>query len=567
MSDPVAISACLQHWARVKRDHPALLFLPDGEAEGPRLTYGELHSRSASVAKRLKAIGVRGRPVLLLYPSGPDFIAALFGCFYAGAVAVPLPLNIRHHSFERIRLVISDADPVAILTVEGSQAALRAMAPDLPCLATDIFEDDPAEPALLQGQDPAIMQYTSGSTGDPKGVVLTHSAIMANMKMQRYALGEDVDTRFLSWLPLFHDMGLFGALLISIYYGADCVFLPPVSFLQKPDRWLRAISRYRATISGGPNFAFDLCSRRVARMALDGVDLSSWKIAFCGAERVRAGTLEAFAATFSAWGFETSALFPCYGLAEATLFVSGGPRGSGIRLSEPAGIAAGQVVSCGKLAPQQLVKIVDPDSETEVAEGERGEIWISGDHVGRGYWSDAGKTAKTFHAVLEGHPCRFLRTGDLGFLRDRELYVTGRLKDTLIVRGQNIAPDDVEATVAESVQGFAATTAAFAVDVDDVERIVVVQEIEREYLRRLDPKSAISAAADAVAERHGFKLHDLVLVPPGAIPKTTSGKVQRRRCREAYLAASLKTLLAWRAPVAGGASTRGSAARPQHRPR
>ncbi len=539
MTPPSDISTRLRHWALGKPDQAALIFLGDGETETQRLSYGALYDGAARVARRLSACGAGGRPVLLLYPPGLEFVTALFGCFHAGAAAAPLPFQARNQSYERIRLIIADAAPAVVLTLAASLETARAMAAGVPCLATDADLDDPAPPAPSTAGDPAVLQYTSGATGAPKGVVVSRGAVTANLEMIRRNFEIDEATRYVSWLPVFHDMGLFGCVLEPVYCGATCVLMPPLAFLQKPQRWLQAVSRYRATLSGGPNFAFDHCNRRFERMALDGVDLSTWEIAFCGAERVRLRTMQTFARLFQPFGFRATSLFPCYGMAETTLLVSGGPKGGGVRTAEAPGASAAPVVSCGALAPGQTVAIVDPHTRSPAPAG---EIWISGDHVASGYWNDPHKSAETFHASLSDGSGRFLRTGDIGFVHDGDLYVTGRLREMLIVRGANISPDDVELTVATSVKGFAGVSAAFSIDVDELERIVVVQEVERDQLRTLDPASAISEALAAVAEQHGFRLYDLVLAYPGAIPRTTSGKVQRRRCREAYLAGTLRAM-------------------------
>ncbi len=540
--DPASISARLQHWAIEKPNTPALIFLSDGQDEAGRLTYGELHDRAAACAGELLVRGAQGRPVLLLYPPGLEFVTALMGCFYAGAIAVPVPFQARNQSYERIRLIIENATPAVVLTVAASAETAGIIAGATPCLATDTGLEGDAEPVRLAGSDAAVLQYTSGSTGNPKGVVVTHGAVTANLEMLRSGFQVDQTSRYVNWLPLFHDMGLFGNLLIALYCGALGVLMPPLSFLQRPQRWLDAIGRYGATISGGPNFAYDLCVRRFARMSIDGLDLSTWQIAFCGSERVRLGTMQSFARLFEPFGFKASALFPCYGLAEATLFVSGGPKGFGVRTVEAGASPGGAVVSCGVLGSNQTVMVVDPQTRLAVADGAPGEIWISGDHIASGYWNDPGKTVEAFDATLPDEPGKFLKTGDIGFVRDGELYVTGRTRDMLIIRGTNIDPDDVEVTVAASSPGFSGVAAAFSIDVDDVEQIVVVQEVERVHLQTLAPQAAIADALAAVAEQHGFRLYDLVLAYPGAIPKTTSGKVQRQRCRAAYLAGALRTV-------------------------
>jgi acyl-CoA synthetase (AMP-forming)/AMP-acid ligase II len=493
---------------------------------------------------------------MLIYPPGLDFIPALYGCLYAGAIAVPVPHLLPRRAAERTAAIAAAVAPAAVLSLSAlaNVAELRAASAELagiPWLATDGMEPDQADdgtgPAAVDPATPAILQYTSGSTSAPKGVIVSHGNLLANMAMIRDGFGHDEHTRFVSWLPMFHDMGLVGCLLQPVYLGASCVTMSPLSFLQKPVRWLRAIAQNGGTTSGAPNFAFDLCTRNIRDDDCEGLDLRSWRVAFCGAEPVRPDTLRRFADRFARHGFRAEALFPCYGLSEAALFVSGGPPGHGMRTTTLDVAAAGTpahrvIASSGRCCDGQDVVIVDPDTRRPVGATEIGEIWLAGPHVGLGYWQRPEETAAVFDGSL-GDGRRFLRTGDLGFRLDDDLYVTGRLKDLIILRGGNHHPEDIEATATRSHPALAgAGAAAFLIEDGGEPRLIVLLEIDRRYLAGLDPGAVSAAAATAVTAGHGLRPHEIGLVRPGALPRTTSGKIQRHRCRSAYLAAELPRL-------------------------
>jgi natural product biosynthesis luciferase-like monooxygenase protein/amino acid adenylation domain-containing protein/FkbM family methyltransferase len=547
----------------------ACVFLPDGEVEQARLTYAELDARARTIAAALQRRGAAGERALLLYPPGLDFVAAFFGCFYAGAVAVPAYPPRSGREQPRLRSILEDAKPSFALApapvaarlddlaaeLPGLEQAERLMTDDLPLSLAEEWEEPCLGPADL-----AFLQYTSGSTSEPKGVMVSHGNLMANEEAIRAACDHDERSTFVSWLPIYHDMGLIGAVLQPLYVGAFCVLMPPLAFLQQPVRWLRAISRYRACTSGAPDFAYELCARKIPPEQREGLDLSSWRIAFNGAEPVRAGTLERFAAAFAPHGFRPEAFFPCYGLAEATLLVTGeagsapdvrafqGLDGERPVAVEESAERARRLVSCGP--PRQEVAIADPETGAERAAGEVGEIWVSGPSVAHGYWGRPEESEKTFHARLAGRPGPgFLRTGDLGFLLDGRLFVTGRLKDLILVRGRNLYPQDLELTVQTSHPALAGVGAAFAVEEGEAERVVAVQEIDPR--RVSEAGEALESARRAVAEEHEAALHALVLVRPGAVPRTTSGKVQRRLCRRMFLEGSLEPVAEWRAEEPG----------------
>jgi len=542
------------------------------------LGYRDLDEKARAVAALLQDSMAPGERVLLLYPPGLDFVAAFFGCLYAGAVAVPAYPPQSSRALARLAPIVHDARPALALTttaIQGQVAALRTLGgiacrttDDLPAGAATAWRAPAVEPETL-----AFLQYTSGSTALPKGVMVEHRHLLHNQEMIRRAFGQSRASVIVGWLPLYHDMGLIGNVLQPLYVGAHCVLIPPLAFLQQPGRWLGAISRFRGTTSGGPNFAYDLCARKVPAAMLEELDLSSWEVAFNGAETVRAETMERFARVFAPCGFRRQAFFPCYGLAEATLFVAGGTRDRPPvvasfaarelergRAVAPAGDEARrELVSCGRPWMEQLLAIVDPATGDRCPAGQLGEIWVAGASVAAGYFRRPEATASDFGARLGAGP-PYLRTGDLGFLVDGELFVAGRLKDLVILRGRNLYPQDVELAVERSHPALRpGCGAAFAVEVDGEERLVVVQEVDRHYAAGLTPLEA--AIRRAVAEEQEAQIHVLVLVRAGSIPKTSSGKIQRRACRELFLAGKL-ALFGGAPPGAAAASGAASTAGP-----
>ncbi len=464
----------------------------------------------------------------------------------------------------QLRAILRDASPRAVLAPAAMSSRLEAAAEQLPELrrrpwvASSEVADARAAAwtaTLLEEGAPAFLQYTSGSTGTPKGVIVSHGNLLHNQEMIRRAFGQSESSVIVGWLPLYHDMGLIGNVLQPLYVGARCILMSPMAFLQRPARWLQAISRYGATTSGGPNFAYDLCARRIGDAERGELDLSRWEVAFNGAEPVRAPTLERFAAAFGPQGFRREAFYPCYGLAEATLFVAGGDLGIAPREllvgEEPltqgrivplSGEAAGgrSLVSCGRAWSGQTVRIVDPETGLPCGPDRIGEIWVGGPSVAQGYWNRPEETARLFGARLVGGET-FLRTGDLGFMAAGELYVTGRLKDLIILRGRNLYPQDIELTAERSHPALrAAGGAAFAVEMEAEERLVVVHEVERRS--RFETEAVAEALRAAVAEEHGAQVHEVVLIAAGTLPRTTSGKVQRQECRARYLAGGLQAI-------------------------
>jgi acyl-CoA synthetase (AMP-forming)/AMP-acid ligase II len=524
----------LERWSIEGSQRKALILLGDGENETESLTFADLHSAAIGVATKLSALGVAGQAVLVLPRNGIKFAVALMGCLYAGAVGVPCSSGPRNRGRERIEAIAADCRPAAALgTNEIDDLAGTLEQLSIPAVRlNDAYAKGQGIAFGRSPQGPALLQYTSGSTGSPKGVIITDRNLSANLEMLAGAFGVHHESVFLTWLPLFHDMGLIANLLTAIYSGVPCVLMPPLSFYQRPDRWLRAISQFGATISGGPNFAFEFLLRRYDRLKLTGVDLSRWEVAFCGAEVVRSFTMRRFAQQFGHLGFRAGALYPCYGLAEATVFVTGSEPNGGARTTLR---GDREVVSCGRPPDGTLVTIVHPDDQTPLAEGEIGEIWIAGKHVSPGYWNKPEISELTFGAKLQSTgDVRFLRTGDLGWVCDGELFFAGRLKDLIVWRGSNVYPEDIEATAANCNPAFAATNAVFAIEVGNEEAVVLIQEIARPSSQSFAPARALADLMAGVTEAHGFPPYDVAFVRPGTLPRTTSGKVQRKRCRELY---------------------------------
>jgi amino acid adenylation domain-containing protein len=568
MSDRATIVHLLRHRAETAGDRLAFTFLVEGDVEErlTRLTYAEIDAHARAVAAQLQQAGAGGGRVVLLLPPGLDFVAAFLGCLYAGAVAVPALPPRRRGAGERLRSILGDARPRAVLSNADLAPVLESLAEEMPELRAvrRLNVDAPGaaeagawrEPALA-ASDLAFLQYTSGSTAAPKGVRVTHGNLLANEELIRRAFGQSADDVVVGWLPLHHDMGLIGNVLQPLYTGAQCHLMSPLAFLQRPARWLEAVSRLRATTSGGPNFAYELCLRKVTAAEREGLDLSSWRVAFNGAEPVRAETLRRFAAEFAPCGFRPEAFHPCYGLAEATLLVSCGPGGGArVRALSAAALEEGktedaapddrkrELVGCG--APLQTVLVVAPQTCVPCPAGRVGEVWVAGPSVPAGYWERPDETAETFGAFLADGSGPFLRTGDLGFLSEDgpagELFLTGRIKDLIILRGRNHYPQDLELTAERSHPdlrpgGGAAFSIEAAAETGDEERLVLVHELVRHPRAGIEEIAA--AVRRAVAEEHGVTAAEVVFLRPETLPRTTSGKVRRRACHDAWLAGTL----------------------------
>lgn len=551
--------------ARAERtpELPAFTFLDRGETEAGSLSYGDLDRRARALGVRLRRR--RGERVLLLFPAGLDFVAAFFGTLAAGAVAVPVGLPRLSRNAERLCAIARDARPAVVLTTAELLPRVRSWVEELPelraveWLAADEAGEEPAgawSPPEGAASDLAFLQYTSGSTASPKGVMISHGNLLHNCEYLRSIAEDDEESAGASWLPHFHDMGLIDGILHPVYSGYPSYLMSPLSFLQKPARWLQAISRYRVTNSGGPDFAFDLCARKITPEQREGLDLRSWRMAYDGAEPVRRRTLETFAAAFAGCGFRWRSFYPVYGLAESTLVVSSGQLADEPKLLETdaAALETGRIelpapgarslslVGCGRVSCGMRAVIADPESGIPRRSGEIGEIWVSGPSVAQGYWERPEETFQTFGAFTPGGEGPFLRTGDLGFLHGDELFVAGRLKDLVILAGRNHHPQDLELSAERAHPAVRPSCcAAFAVDVDGEERLVIAAEIGREAAgedRALE--GAVAAAIRrAVSEDHDVQVHQVVLLKPGTIPKTSSGKLRRQACRAGFLAREL----------------------------
>jgi acyl-CoA synthetase (AMP-forming)/AMP-acid ligase II/predicted N-acetyltransferase YhbS len=544
----------------------AFTFVEDGGGER-RLTYAELDRRARTLAVALVARGLAGERALLVVPPGLEYVVALLGSFYAGVVAVPAyPPPARGRGLADLERVAEDAEVRAGVTIAGLIGTLSS--PSRPASALSRLEwidaggvearrSEDWRPPAIGPEAVALLQYTSGSTTEPRGVVLTHGNLVRTARLISEAFDLTTADRSVTWLPPYHDMGLVGGLLEPLYAGASTAIISPQSFLRRPALWLETISRTRATVCGASNFAYDLCVRRVPPAVRARLDLRAWRVAFNGAEPVRAETLDAFCDAFGGCGFRASAFLPCYGLAEATLLVSGAdPHEAPVRLGvEDAALEHGRVepaapsapstrtfVGCGTPRPEQEIRIVDPALRVPAAPGRVGEIWVRGPGVAKGYWRRAEQTAATFAAFLADGAGPYLRTGDLGFVHEGELFVTGRLKDLVVVRGKNHYPQDIEATAAAAHAAVRpGRAAAFVVHDGGEERLVLACELQRPLVERLAGEVA-RAVGEAVTARHGLNLHALCAVEPGRLPRTPSGKPRRQACRRLFLEGQLQAI-------------------------
>jgi len=589
----------LDYWASQYPDQDAFL-ATDVESFEIRISYEALRRKSRAIARVLVEKGLVGERVLLLYPAERplEFVAGFLGCLTAGAVAIPAYPPRRNRNMKRILAISDDASARAALTVTETIERLGSMLDeaqalgDLDWIATDDLIGGPDEPRLvdLSPEQLAFLQYTSGSTGSPKGVMLTHANTIHNVSLITHAFRMSRTGSGVFWLPTYHDMGLVGGVLKPLFFGRPNVLMSPFTFLAKPIRWLKAISKYRGTVSGGPNFAYDLCVQKIPHEEMEGIDLSTWDVAFNGAEPVRRDTIQNFTQKFSQYGFRANAMYPCYGMAESTLIVTGKPKSRtptilavhGPELNEHrvnvvdcTAPFAQELASSGVVLPEEDVLIVDPETHAPLPSEKVGEIWIHSASVGVGYWNKPEITEHVFRARRSDGHGPYLRSGDLGFMYDDELYVTGRIKDLIIVRGVNRYPQDIELTVEKATSRIQpGGVAAFAVDIQGQERLVVVAEVERK--RSDDWSDVVQAVRRDVARDYDLPPDAVVLVRFGSIPTTSSGKIQRHACRQEFLEGTLKVVAQWTvwdqestmavslpAPQPGGASN-GEASRAIH---
>lgn len=580
-ADGLTILDVLRWRALHEPDFLGYTFLTDGEEAEVSLTYRELDRRAKSISAMIRSIGAQGQPILIALPSCLEFIATFFGCLYSGSIAVPIYPPRPNRSVERFAVIARDSGATVVLTLESVRSRIEADISevdgleDLTWVTVDrAYEATEATPEDWARPDPhikqlALLQYTSGSTAKPKGAMVSHDNIMHNSHVLSEIHRFSSASVGVGWLPMTHDMGLIANTIQPLYSGFRYIFMAPEHFLVKPIRWLGAIFRYKATASGGPNFSYDYCSERIRPELRDELDLSSWDLAFNGAEPIRHETIERFSAEFSRCGFRREAFYPCYGLAESTLIVTGGSRRSppveiNINSDQPGLESACRpgknadsnrvLVGCGEPWLGQQVLIVDPETSQRCPDGHVGEIWISGPSVTQGYWNRRAETERVFGGYLQDTgDGPFLRSGDLGFLYDGNLFVSGRLKDLIIVGGTNHFPVDIEMTVEKSHKAIRKNcVAAISTNLEGIERLVIVAEIDRHFAAKrmnhcdeigdessLGREGILTAIREAVSQNHELRPHDICLVKQSTIPRTSSAKIQRHVCRQQYLAGEL----------------------------
>ncbi|MFD9504884.1 fatty acyl-AMP ligase [Streptomyces sp. NPDC060035] len=553
----------IQAQAAETPDREALILLTerDGSLWPQTIAYAELDRSARTLATALRRHVQPGERVLIAHRSRALFVTGFLACLYAGAVAVPVaPPGGRGHHDDRIAGIVKEAAAVCVLTstdeaAEVSQLLARTGHGDVVCLLADgpAAADAPEtwQPFVPDPDTVAYLQYTSGSTRDPRGVVVTHRSLLANQRAIQEALGTRPGIRMGGWLPLHHDMGLVGQLLHALWLGGTAVLMSPAAFVKRPANWLEVISRYGLTVSGAPDFAYELCVRRINDSQLAGLDLSRWEVAVNGGEPIDPATLTEFAERFAPAGLRPGALAPCYGLAEATLLVSGTRTApaAAARTVDAAALEAGRLTAptgpgrtlahCGPAASAEL-RIVDPETCRELPDGRIGEIWVRGESVGPGYWARPAETAAAFDCRIDGGGGGYLRTGDLGALHDGLLHVTGRLKDMIVVAGRNLYPQDLERTV-QQVSGLFGAATAFAVP-GARERIVIVQELRARSRYDIDLAALAAAVQQRLSEEYEVRTAGVLLVRPGTVRRTTSGKVERAAMRRLFLRGELDPL-------------------------
>lgn len=552
----------------------AYTFLIDGKKATSPLTYAELDRQSRAIAALLQQYQARGERALLLYPQSLEVIAAFCGCLYAGVIAIPVPppeSGRLKRTLPRLRAIVKDANAKFALTTAGIFDLINNFKSEFPefdqmnwidTAKVDLSLADDWQDPNIDKDELAYLQYTSGSTSTPKGVMLSHFNLMHHARYLQRACGYEPDSVTHTWMPYFHDYGLVEGIMVPLYNGTPCYLMSPFSFIKRPIQWLHNITKYGVTHSQAPNFAYDLCIRRVKDKDIPQLNLSCWQAAGNAAEPINPRVMADFVETFAPCGFSWETFAPAFGLAEYTLLVSSKPKGTAPVLVclDSSALERDKIVeanpdqdqgvrimpSCGQLVCETQVAIVRPDTLTRCASDEVGEIWVSDPSMSQGYWQRPQETQETFGAYLkdtgEGP---FLRTGDLGFLKDGELYITGRMKDLIIIRGTNHYPQDIEWTVQHLNSVFRPDYgAAFSITDQGEEKLVVVQEIERRS-SDLDTEKLLADIRQEIAEEHEIFTHAIVLAKSGTILKTASGKIQRRACRQNFLNGTINIIAAW----------------------
>ncbi len=543
-------------------DNVAYRFLNNGLDDCETLTYGQLLARLQTIAGHFD-VGDCGERAILLFPSGFDYISSFYACLFAGIVAVPAYPMVSHSEHVRLRVIIKDCSPRYILTTSALKGTLLqwlekegVAETSFKIIVVDELATSGIEPRqIISLGDVAFLQYTSGSTGNPKGVIVTNRSLVHNSSVIYRKFEHDVNSTVVSWLPPFHDMGLVGGIIQPLFAGFTANIMSPMTFLRRPLRWLQAISLYGATSSGGPNFSYKLCAKHFNSKQMAGIDLSSWRVAFNGAEPIQTQTLKSFFELFSPYGFSHKAFYPCYGLAESTLFVTGGsPRdayqqisidsvqlslGRAVHVAEH--LDAKSVVGVGQVLGNEVV-IVDPQDRRVLNDLEIGEVWVSGASVAQGYWQRPEESEAVFQAMTQDGQGPFMRTGDYGFFDGQELFITGRLKEVIIINGKNYFPSDIENSVQALSSAFKADAgAAISIEAQG-EQLVVVQEIERAHRNAHSVEALEALIKEHCFTAHGIRPHDVICVDQSHIPKTTSGKIKRLQVRQDYLQGKFRSV-------------------------
>ncbi|MBS1518088.1 MAG: SDR family NAD(P)-dependent oxidoreductase [Bacteroidetes bacterium] len=553
-------------------DKTAFVFLRDGETEDGSFTYSELDIRAKSIAEKLQEEGLSGERALLIYESGLEYLDSFFGCIYSGVISVPLHPPGKNKSLSRISAIAKDSDSRIILSTSGICEELKddfekdAVLKDLKWITTETISNDRSQKWKNPGIKPetlAYLQYTSGSTGIPKGVMVNHRNLLTNLNIIDKSHPHDDNSVMVTWLPIHHDMGLIYGILLPFYCGYPCYFMTPQAFVQKPFRWLSAISKYKGTHNAAPNFAFELCVNKISPEQKKSLDLSSWTTAMNAAEPVRAETIERFSGYFSECGFKINYFSPGYGLAEGTLILSTTftkdtpvmkrfdddslEKNHIAKPSDTKDEKSKIHVGHSHSIADTRIAIVDPVSLLECREGEVGEVWASGLSIAQGYWKRKDATEETFNAhIKDTNEGPFLRTGDLGFIFENELYITGRHKDLIIIRGQNHYPQDIEYTVESSHPALRlGCVAAFSLDSEGEEHLGIVQEVQKNFINDFDLDDVVKSIRKSVSEEHDLQVHSITLIRPGTVPKTSSGKIQRKACLHGVLEGELDVLAEW----------------------
>jgi acyl-CoA synthetase (AMP-forming)/AMP-acid ligase II len=533
------IQHLLEKRVAIDSDRIAYRFLPNDRDE-ITVTYRDLYKSASQICSALKTTSLIGQRIVLLFPSGLDFVSAFFGCLLAEAIPVPLAMPRPRDPSNRLTMALENCDPALILTAKDTFDRVHLSLPAefkqrLASMSDECIVDRTKASVVVAKSDVAFLQYTSGSTSAPKGVVLSHANVIANLQQIERMFGHTRDSSGVIWLPHFHDMGLIGGILQPLFTGFPVTLLSPESFMQRPLRWLQAISKYRGTTSGAPNFAYDLCIEKANKNPIVDLDLSCWKVAFNGAEPVRQKTMSAFSLMFSEYGFSKKSFLPCYGLAEATLLVSAA-KASEFSVKTPAAVTRtedlgpAESCSCGFPGENIAVTILCPDDDSECNPGEIGEVCIAGPNVSSGYWG-----------IVPARPSKILRTGDLGYLSNGELFITSRLKDLIVIRGKNVFPEDVEETVKDADPLFVIeSAAAFGVPSSEGESLIFLQEVSARTIRTVDISRVAEIAKLLVLERHGVKVQEFIHVQSGSLIRTSSGKISRSGCRKLFLTQNLR---------------------------